>query len=92
MKGARGWVIAAVVAIVIAAAAYLLQPHEDSPEHSSNSDASAGASAALLFSQAIGHQTDQVTGTFDTPAPMSLMFVFTPTSQYTAAEAELTRR
>ena len=29
MKGARGWVIAAVVAIVIAAAAYLLQPHED---------------------------------------------------------------
>ena len=92
MKGARGWVIAAVIAIVIAAAAYLLQPHEDSPEHSSNSDASAGASAALLFSQAIGHQTDQVTGTFDTPAPMSLMFVFTPTSQYTAAEAELTRR
>ena len=88
MRGTRGWVVAAAVAIAIAAAAYLLQPPQDSPEHSSNSDAKGGASAALLFSEAMGHPTDQISGTFDTPASGSLMFVFTPTSQFTRDEAD----
>lgn len=87
MKGARGWIIATAVAIVIAVAAYLLQPQPDSPEHSTNSDAANGASAALLFAQAMGHPADQVTGSFVPPAPYSMMFVFTPTSAYTADEA-----
>ena len=54
--------------MAIAALAYLAQPHQDSPEHSSNSDAANGASAALLFARAMGHPTDQVRGTFSTPA------------------------
>jgi hypothetical protein len=90
MKGARGWVIAGAAAIAIAALAYLVQPHQDSPEHSSNSDAANGASAALLFAQAIGHPTDQVSGTFATPTTPGMMFVFTPTSPYTSDEAERT--
>lgn len=92
MKGARGWIIAAAVGLLIAGAAYLLQPRSDSPEHSSNSDAANGASAALLFAQAMGHPADQVTGSFDPPATgASMMFVFSPTSPYTADEADLTR-
>ena len=88
MKGARGWVIAGAIAVVIAVAALLLQPKQDSPEHSTDSDAANGASAALLFSQAMGHPTDQITGSFGTPAERSVMFVFTPTSPYTADEAD----
>jgi hypothetical protein len=88
VRGARGWIVAGVIAVAIAAAAYALRPHNDSPEHSSNSDASNGTSAVLLFAQAMGHPTAQVEGTFAPPAANSVMFVFTPTSQYTADEAD----
>jgi hypothetical protein len=91
MKGARGWIIAGLISIAIAAAAYFVQPHQDSPEHSSNSDAANGTSAARLFAQSMGHATDQVSGTFAPPASFGLMFVFTPTSPYTSDEAERTR-
>jgi hypothetical protein len=91
MKGARGWIILAAVAVAIAAAAYVLQPKQDSPEHSSNSDAANGASAALLYAQAMGHPSSQVTGSFELPEQGSMMFVLTPTSPYTADEAQRTR-
>ena len=91
MKGARGWIVAGLVAVAIAALAYVAQGHEDSPEHSSSSDAANGASAALLFAQAMGHPTDQISGTFNTPTADGMMFVFTPTSPYTAEEADRIR-
>jgi hypothetical protein len=91
MRGARGWVIAGLVSVAIAAAAYFVQPHQDSPEHSSNSDAANGSSAARLFAQAMGHPTDQIAGKFAPPAPTGMMWVFSPTSPYTADEAERTR-
>ena len=91
MKGARGWIALAAVAVAIAAAAYVLQPKQDSPEHSTNSDAANGASAALLYSQAMGHPSSQITGSFDLPRSGSMVFVFTPTSPYTAGEADRTR-
>lgn len=91
MREARGWIALAAVAIIIAAAAYLVQPKQDSPEHSSNSDAANGSSAALLFAQAMGHQSSQITGSFNLPDQGSMMFVFTPTSPYTAQEAQRTR-
>ena len=90
MKGARGWVIAGAAAIAIAALTYFVQPSQDSPEHSSNSDAANGASAALLFAQAMGHPTGQISGTFTTPSTPGMLFVFTPTSPYTSDEAERT--
>jgi hypothetical protein len=90
MKSARGWLIAGVISIVIAAAAYFSQPHQDSPEHSSNSDAANGTSAVLLFAQATGHPADQVTGSFRPPDSSSVMFVFTPRSPYTSDEANRT--
>ncbi|TAN32276.1 DUF4350 domain-containing protein [bacterium] len=92
MRGARGWAIAGMVSVVVAAAAYFGQPHHDSPEHSSNSDAANGTSAARLFTQAMGHPTDQIAGRFALPEPHGLMFVFTPTSPYTSDEADRTLR
>jgi hypothetical protein len=91
MRGARGWVIAGLISVAVAAAAFLVQPHQDSPEHSSNSDAANGASAARLFAQAMGHPTDQIGATFSPPGALGVMFVFTPTSPYTSDEAERTR-
>jgi hypothetical protein len=87
VKGARGWIIVTLVAIAIAAVAYYAQPHQDSPEHSSASDAANGTSAARLFAQAMGHTTDQMVGTFAPPANDGLMFVFTPTSPFTSDES-----
>ena len=91
MRGARGWVIASLISIAIAVAAFLVQPHQDSPDHSSNSDAANGTSAARLFAQAMGHPTDQISGTFSLPQASGLMFVFTPTSPYTSHDAQRTQ-
>jgi hypothetical protein len=87
MKAARGWLLIGFISVVVAAVAYLVQPHQDSPEHSSNSDAANGTSAVLLFAQAMGHPTGQIKGAFDPPAPSGLLFVFSPTSHYTSDEA-----
>jgi hypothetical protein len=89
MRGARGWILLFVLAVVVAAVAYAGQPMQDSPEHSSNSDAANGASAARLFAQAMGHPTDQMASGF-APPPGGLTFVFTPTSPFTATEADNT--
>ncbi|HXC80161.1 MAG TPA: DUF4350 domain-containing protein [Candidatus Acidoferrum sp.] len=90
MRGARGWVIALVFSLAIAALAYLAQPPQDSPEHSSTSDAADGASAAVLFAQAMGHPTVEVAGSYTLPSPNSVLFVLTPTSPFTADEADRT--
>ncbi|HYL07470.1 MAG TPA: DUF4350 domain-containing protein [Candidatus Udaeobacter sp.] len=88
MKGARGWFILVAIAVIVAAAAYALQPHQDSPEHSTNSDAANGASAALLYAEAMGHPAAQIAGGFDPQQGYGMMFVFTPTSPFTAGEAQ----
>lgn len=90
MKGLRGWVIALLLALLIGGVAYLGQPKQDSPEHSSNSDAANGTSAARLFAQAMGHPTSQIEGTFAPLSRNGLMFVFTPTSPYTGNDADQT--
>lgn len=90
MRGARGWVLALAFSLAVAALAYLFQPQQDSPEHSSTSDAANGTSALLLFAQAMGHPTAKISGTFTPPAEPGLMFVFTPTSHYTSDEADQT--
>ena len=90
MRNLRGWIIALVLAVLIGGVAYFAQPQQDSPEHSSNSDAANGTSAVRLFAQSMGHPTSQVEGTFAPPSPNGLMFVFTPTSPYTQDEADAT--
>ena len=91
MRGAGGWIIAALLSIAVAAGLYSVQPHPDSPEHSSNSDAVNGASAVRLFAESMGHPVNQISGPFNPPSLAGLMFVFTPTSAYTSDEAQRTR-
>ena len=91
MKGARGWIIGGVLAIAVAAVAYSIQPHSESPEHSSNSDSAGGTSAVRLFAEAMGHPTEQIAGSFPPITPFAMMFVFSPTSPYTSDQAERTR-
>jgi hypothetical protein len=90
MRGARGWVIAAVLSLAIGGLAYLFQPPQSSPDHSSTSDAADGSSAVVLFAQSMGHPTLEVAGFYATPSPSSLMFVLTPTSPFTSDEANQT--
>ncbi|HEY8814002.1 MAG TPA: DUF4350 domain-containing protein [Candidatus Dormibacteraeota bacterium] len=90
MRGGRGWAVAVVLSLAIAGLAYLAQPPQGSPEHSSTSDAADGASAAVLFAQAMGHPTLEVAGSFTVPASNDLLFVLTPTSPFTADEADRT--
>lgn len=90
MRGLRGWVLALVLAVLIGGFAYVAQPRQDSPEHSSNSDAANGTSAARLFAQALGHPTSTIEGNFSPPEQDGLMFVFTPTSPFTADHANQT--
>jgi hypothetical protein len=90
MRGARGWVLAAAASLAVAGLVYVFQPAHGSPEHSSTSDAADGASAAVLFAQAMNHPTLEVAGSFTLPSTNSLMFVFTPTSPFTAEEADRT--
>ncbi len=82
--------LAAVLSLAIAGVVYFFQPPQGSPEHSSTSDAADGASAAILFAQAMGHPTLEVAGSFTPPSSDALMFVFTPTSPFTADEADRT--
>ena len=87
MRDVRGLVIVLALALLIGGAAYFAQPKQDSPDHSSTSDAANGTSAARLFAQAMGHPTTQIEGNFSQPSQDGLMFVFTPTSQYSAQDA-----
>ena len=86
----RGWIAAGVIGLAIIAAIVIGQQKPDSPEHSTNSDAANGASAALLYASAMGHPTHQVTGSFTLPEASSMLFVFAPTSAYTFDEANAT--
>ena len=90
-RGMRGWILAVLAAVAVAAVAYAVQPpSQDSPDHSSDSDAAAGTSAVLLFARAMGHPTGQLGTTFTAPAGGGLMFVFTPMTSFTSAEAQST--
>jgi hypothetical protein len=90
MSRARTAATGLALAVVFAAAVFFGQPHPDSPEHSSSSDAANGTSALRLFAEAMGHPTEVVAGAFAPPASDGLMFVFTPTSPFSSEEAGIT--
>jgi hypothetical protein len=90
MRGARGWALGALLVIGLLVVVFTAQQPQDSPEHSSTSDAANGTSALRLFAAALGHPTDQVAGSFQPPSSDGMMFVFTPTSAYSYDEASTT--
>jgi hypothetical protein len=90
VRGARGWIIAGVLTIALAAVVLFNQQSTPSSNHSSNSDAADGTSALLLYASSLGHPTNQVTGSFNLPDSGGLMFVFTPTSPFSSDDAAAT--
>ena len=92
MRSARGWIIAGILTIALAAVVLINQQSAAPSNHSSNSDAADGTSALLLYASSLGHPTNQVTGSFNVPGLRGLMFVFTPTSAFSADDAAATVR
>ena len=90
MRGARAWVLAAVLLVALGVVVFATQQNGSSPDHNSNSDNADGTSALRLYAQAMGHPTDQVEGTFSPPSPNDMMFVFTPTNSFSHDEAATT--
>lgn len=87
----RRWIGFGTVILLIAIVVLLRgNASNDSPEHSSLSDAGNGTSALRLYAQALGHGTGTVEGDFSLPNSPALLFVFTPidTQGYTISEAQ----
>lgn len=87
MREARGWLLLVGLAVVVGVLLTVSSSPQDSPEHSSNSDAKNGTSAVKLLAHALGHSGDEVAGSFDL-SKVALLFVFTPSSPYTASDAQ----
>jgi len=87
VRDARGWVLLVGLVVIVGVLLTVSSNPQNSPEHGSNSDAKNGTSAARLLAQSLGHGGDQLAGAFDLPRG-GLLFVFTPTSPYTSAEAQ----
>src|SRR5207247_7312741 len=85
----RRWGLLGVVAALIAVVVLLRgTAGNDSPEHSSASDAGNGTSALRYYAQALGHNTGTVEGEFDLPSSPALLFIFSPTTGFNSAEAQ----
>ncbi len=86
----RGWAVLGGLALLVAVLVLLRGPSGsgDSPEHRSDSDGPGGTSALRLYAQALGHPTATVEGDFTLPSSPGLLLIFTPTSGFSAAEAQ----
>jgi hypothetical protein len=59
-----------------------------SPEHASTSDGTDGTSALRAYADALGHSSGSVEGDFTLSSSSGMLFVFTPTSGFSAAEVQ----
>ena len=59
-----------------------------SPDHASTSDGADGTSALRAYADALGHASGSVEGDFALSSSSGLLFVFTPTSGFNAAEVQ----
>ena len=93
MTGVRSW-LTLLGLVALATILVLLRgvgSPQDSPEHSSSSDAANGTSALRLYAQALGRPVSQLEGTYSLPDQPGLMFLFTPTLPFLPSEAEQVR-
>ena len=88
MRIDRRLVIAAVLVLAVGFAVYLRgTPSEDSPDHRVSSDAANGTSALRQLAEALGHPTATLQDGFNPDLGMRVLFVFTPSTGFTADEA-----
>lgn len=89
MKG-RGWIALGVMALLVFLLVLLrgTGTQGQSPEHASTSDAADGTSALRAYADALGHSSGSVEGVFSLSSSPGLLFVFTPTSGFSATEVQ----
>jgi hypothetical protein len=79
----RRWLGFGLLIVVIAILVTLRgASSNDSPEHSSASDAANGTSALRFYAQALGYSTSTVEGEFSLPSSHALLFVFSPVDSF----------
>src|SRR6202022_1713032 len=89
MKG-RGWIALGAMALLVFVLVLVRGTGTQgcSPEHASTSDAADGTSALRAYADALGHSSGSVEGDFTLPSSSGMLFVFTPTVGYSAAEVQ----
>ena len=89
MKG-RGWIALGAMAVLVFVLVLLhgTGTQGRSPDHASTSDAIDGTSALRAYADALGHSSGSVEGDFTLPSSSGMLFVFTPTVGYSAAEVQ----
>ena len=86
----RGWIALGVLALLVFLLVLLrgTGTQGQSPEHASTSDAADGTSALRAYADALGHSSGSVEGVFSLSSSPGLLFVFTPTSGFSATEVQ----
>jgi len=89
VKG-RGWIALAAMAVLVFVLVLLRGSGNQgqSPDHASTSDAAGGTSALRAYADALGHTSGSVEGDFTLSSSSGLLFIFTPTSGFSTAEAQ----
>ena len=89
MRG-RGWIALGAMALLVFALVLLRGSGTQgrSPDHASTSDGADGTSALRAYADALGHASGSVEGDFMLSSSSGLLFVFTPTSGFNAAEVQ----
>jgi hypothetical protein len=89
MKG-RGWIGLGAMAVLVFVLVLLrgTGTQGQSPDHASTSDAPDGTSALRAYADALGHSSGSVEGDFTLASSAGLLFVFTPTSGFSATEVQ----
>jgi hypothetical protein len=89
VKG-RGWIALGAMVVLVFLLVLLrgTGTQGQSPDHASTSDASDGTSALRAYASGLGHSSGSVEGVFNLAASPGLLFVFTPTNGFSAAEVQ----
>src|ERR1700680_5050710 len=89
MKG-RGWCLLGEMSLLVFVLVLLrgTGTQGGSPDHASTSDAADGTSALRAYADALGHSSGSVEGVFSLSSSPGLLFVFTPTSGFSATEVQ----
>jgi hypothetical protein len=89
MRG-RGWIALGAMALLVFVLVLLRGSGTQgrSPDHASTSDGADGTSALRAYADALGHASGSVEGDFTLSPSSGLLFVFTPTNGFNAAEVQ----